>query len=81
MKVIGTLEYFNLTIEEAQRKNSDGYTKEECKVLDCGLEWHFYDSFDGLVDGYEFYYKRAIQYDYDITVFHLSDGRYVVVLS
>ncbi len=81
MEIISTLEFFNLTKEESQRKNEDGYTKEECKVLDCGLKWHFYNTLEGITESYQYYFDYSINHDYDCTVFQLSDGRYVIVLG
>ena len=52
MNIIKTTDYFNITEEEASRKNSDGNTKEEAKVLDSGFEHFFFETLQGLEKEY-----------------------------
>ena len=47
MKIIKTTEYFEISLEEAQREIDD-YTVEERKVLDAGLEHHFFETYENL---------------------------------
>lgn len=43
MTIYKTTNYFKITKEEAE-KTRDGYTREEAKVLDAGLEHYFFQT-------------------------------------
>lgn len=80
MEIISTTEHFNLSIEQAQEiRNDCGYTREECMVLDSGLESHFYDTEEEMKKGYE-YYKKCRK-GWEIKIYQFSDGRYCIMLS
>lgn len=52
MTIHKTTTYFNITKEEAE-KTRDGYTREEAKVLDAGLEHYFFGTLESLTKEYD----------------------------
>ena len=42
--MIKTTEYFNMTVDELLVERGNGYTREECKILDDGIKITFFDS-------------------------------------
>lgn len=51
MTIYKTTDYFNITKGEAE-KTRDGYTREESKVLDSGIEHYFFETLEGLTKEY-----------------------------
>lgn len=51
MTIYKTTDYFKITKEEAV-KTRDGYTREEAKVLDSGLEHYFFETLEALTKEY-----------------------------
>lgn len=53
MKIYKTTDYFNMTIEEAAERINEYDTREEAKVLDSGLEHHFFATYMGMKNEFE----------------------------
>lgn len=70
MTIYKTTDYFNITKEEAE-KTRDGYTREEAKVLDAGLEHYFFKTLEGLTEEYNSEKRKAYteKYGYKVIVF------------
>lgn len=67
-----TTDYFKITTEEASKIiNEYGYTREEAKVLDAGLEHHFFETLKGLMEEYTSSTRKAYtdKNEYDVTLF------------
>lgn len=70
MTIYKTTNYFKITKEEAE-KTRDGYTREEAKVLDTGLEHYFFQTLEGLTEEYNSEKRKAYteKYGYEVIVF------------
>ncbi len=73
MKVYKTTKYFNITSEEAAEIIDDVYeiTREEAKVLDEGVEHHFYRTYRAMRKDFnsKFYRSRIKEYGYEVLFF------------
>ncbi|GCD12609.1 hypothetical protein [Clostridium tagluense] len=65
-KIKTTQEYFNIGIDELLFNNSDGYTKEELKLFDDGLEVVFFDNEKELEEEKEQFKKYTQSKKYEI---------------
>ena len=52
MTINKTTDYFKITVEEASKQINEYNTREESKVLDTGLEHHFFETLEGLTEEY-----------------------------
>lgn len=73
IKIHKTTDYFDLTIEEAGLKCGDIGTKEEARILDSGLEFHFFEKLEAMIDDYRSEQcQEYIDYcDYTVLMFEL----------
>lgn len=66
-----TTDYFNITVEEASKNIEEDMTREEAKVLDSGLEHHFFETLEGLTKEYNSEERKVYtdKYDYEVLLF------------
>lgn len=71
MKIYKTTEYFKITETEAAERINEYDTREEAKVLDSGLEHHFYRTLEGLENDYNSDQRKQYtdKYEYDVLLF------------
>lgn len=71
MKIYKTTEYFKITETEATERINEYDTREEAKVLDSGLEHHFYRTLEGLENDYNSDQRKQYtdKYGYDVLLF------------
>lgn len=83
-----TTDYFHITAKEAGITWNGDETVEEAKVLDCGLEHHFFQTLESLEK--EFHSERrkayAKNHGYDVILFELvadnsNHNRYCMVFQ
>ena len=61
--MIKTTDYFNMSIDELLINRGDGYTREECKILDDGIKVTFFDSIEEYKQEKEEHYKWIMNCD------------------
>ena len=72
-----TQEYFNMSKEELQEiRNEYGYTREECKLLDEGLEVHFCSDEQSSVEDANWLRRQGYTIE---RVLKMIDGRVAVI--
>ena len=71
MIIYKTTDYFNITKEEAGKIRNKYDTREEAKVLDAGLEHHFFETLEALEKEYASEERKAYteKYGYDVIIF------------
>lgn len=77
-----TKDYFNLTIDELLITKKSGYTREECKIFDSGLEIIFFDDEKELLNEEEEFNKYIQSKEFEVkTILKTINGRICVVLN
>ena len=78
-----TQEYFNLSLDELLKiRNEYGYTREECKLFDEGLEIVFFDSESELINEQEELNKYINNKEYEIkSIVKTINERIAVILN
>ena len=86
MEIIYTTDYFHMTQEEAGEIVGKYGTKEECKVLDVGLEHYFFTTREELEKEYDSQKRKTYtqKYNYEVIVFEFvadnsNHNRYCMV--
>ena len=71
MTIHKTIDYFNITVEEAGKIRNGYDTREEAKVLDAGLEHYFFETLETLEKEYNSEERKAYteKYGYEVIVF------------
>lgn len=69
--IVKTTTYFNISKEEAGKLVNEDDTREEAKVLDAGLEHHFFETLEGLYKEYVSEERKAYteKKDYEVLLF------------
>lgn len=88
MTIYKTTDYFNITADEAGICRNGYDTKEESIVLDAGIEHYFFQTLEGLKEGYNSGKRKAYteKYGYEVIVFEFvadnsNHNKYCMVFS
>lgn len=82
MEMKTTQEYFNLSIDDLLVTNEYGYTREENKLFDSGLEIVFFDSLEEMESEKEQFEKYMCSKEYEIKdIVKTINERIAVILN
>ncbi|WP_336769692.1 hypothetical protein [Bacillus bombysepticus] len=75
-----TQDYFNKTTEELSVDRGNNYTREDCLVLDDGLQVHFYEKENSLKESIEYYLNENNSRLEIKAVLKTIDNRYALIM-